>query len=121
MENTLIYMQGAADPFHIYNQQVPFLNAIAGTSSVQKVIPITDFWGRLGHSHSVVPGAFMPWLKALITAPDLKLPTLFEVHKVLQGDTMIQPPAARSVQKMAKPSDKDITKANLLSKLLLQR
>lgn len=69
--NTIIYVQSAGDTFHTRTQLTPFLEAIQNVKG-SKFILDSGFWGKLGHSGSVPPKAYLPWVRAAFASTTIE-------------------------------------------------
>ncbi len=98
-KNTVIYMQGANDFFHIYNHMIPFLSACE-SSGVQRLLVFCNYWGKMGHSGSVTPDAYMLWLGTLLLSPSLKISDLYQTYAKLQPATLGSNDARTSVDQI---------------------
>lgn len=66
---TVIYVQSAADEFHLCNHLTPFLTSVADHKAARLILD-TGFWGRFGHSPSF--DAYLPWIKAALISSSTK-------------------------------------------------
>lgn len=64
-ENTVIYLQNAADNRHVRRHFAPF---VAAVKEQQRLLPRLSYWGKRGHA-PVPPTEWLPWLRAAIEAP----------------------------------------------------
>jgi hypothetical protein len=64
-ENTVIYLQNAADNRHVRRHFAPF---VAAVQEQHRLLPRLSYWGKRGHA-PVPPTEWLPWLRAAIEAP----------------------------------------------------
>jgi pimeloyl-ACP methyl ester carboxylesterase len=78
-DNTVIYLQSAADPTHIRNHFSPFLGAIK-IDNHRRLLARLAYWGREGHKQ---PPAreWLAWVKAAIISPSSEAEDLQRVRK----------------------------------------
>jgi hypothetical protein len=66
-DNTVVYLQGASDIWHLRNHCGPFVSSVA-SENVSRLIVRVDSWGQQGHQ-PVPTGIWIPWLAAALNAP----------------------------------------------------
>ena len=79
----VIYLQSSADTFHLFNHMMPFIKVFDLESGGRFLIPIINFWGKIGHSGSVPFSYYNLWLKCLVMNPAADRNKLFEVFSYL--------------------------------------
>jgi hypothetical protein len=67
VENSVIYLQNAADSLHVRNHLAPFLAAVA-LANQKRILPRLGYWGKAGHA-SIPTNEWLAWLRAAIDAP----------------------------------------------------
>lgn len=77
--NLIVYIQSLADYHHVRTQVSPFLSTISKIDGSRYVVN-SDYWGRLGHSGSVTPEAYIPWLRAVVSSPSIEIEDLLRVY-----------------------------------------
>ena len=68
-ENTVIYLQNAADPFHLRGHFAPFVAAI-DLPHQEKMLARLGFWNQIGHT-AMPTNEWLAWLKAAIDSPTI--------------------------------------------------
>jgi pimeloyl-ACP methyl ester carboxylesterase len=67
VENTVVYLQNAADSNHVRNHFAPFLAAI-DVEDQRRILPRLAYWGKDGHA-PVPAEEWLAWLRAAIASP----------------------------------------------------
>lgn len=108
MKNTVIYLQSTADPFHLSNHMIPFLQGIQATVSEgsNRLILNCDFWGAFGHESAVPQRAYLPWMIAALTARSAR------VNDVLQTRYELSLSAQHTIVKESKKEKQQIVDAD---------
>lgn len=114
-DNTVIYLQSNSDYFHLFHHMAPFLDAVK-VHKKPALISNVGFWGRMGHSPAF--SAMHPWVKTVLSAPDLSVETLIKTHDLLTNQSApVQAPKEKNNLSF---SAADISKASLLNDQLLK-
>jgi hypothetical protein len=66
-ENTVVYLQNAADAGHVCDQLAPFLAAI-DLAHHRRLLARLGYWGQGGHAQPPA-SEWLAWLKAAIASP----------------------------------------------------
>jgi pimeloyl-ACP methyl ester carboxylesterase len=66
-ENTVIYIQNAADPLHVRDHLAPFLAAV-DLPDHERLLARLGYWGQAGHAQPP-SREWLPWLEAAVASP----------------------------------------------------
>lgn len=83
VRNRVIYIQSSGDLNHVKNHYIPF-SAALNESNLASFLPQVDYWGIPGHSGSVPPRAWVPWVRAALTAKSLKTADILDTRKSIE-------------------------------------
>jgi hypothetical protein len=115
-DNHVIYIQSTGDHEHVHGQLVPFMSSIDSQHAGRVILDIGS-WGIPGHSGSAPPQAWLPWLKATLTARTWSSKEILEIrHSLAVPNLQIQ---NSSADKSVSPAD--IRFATMLSQFELAR
>ena len=87
--NRVIYIQSLDDVGHLKDHFVPFSSSLP-IRSFDRVMFQVGYWGIPGHSGSVPPAAFMPWVKAAIQAASWKREDILTAYELIQQQSKPQ-------------------------------
>lgn len=116
-KNNVIYIQSAGDFDHVQSQLTPFMGSV-DILHRKRLICYSGFWGISGHSGSVPPRAWVPWVRTALLAPNFTTDRLLETHYALTNQSAsVQ---ASSAKNNVPFSAADIAKVRLLNDQLLK-
>lgn len=111
-ENMVVYLQSAADMRH-YERQFPKFCRVA-VKNVNNFILQCSYWGVPGHARSIPPSAFLPWLKALISADTLERQDILDTYHAIVSSSLASSSIQQPHQLEAKHAADDLKMASLL-------
>ncbi|MBV7265083.1 hypothetical protein [Erythrobacter ani] len=114
--NRVIYLQSAGDYGHIKTQFLHFTSKL-NPSNVSNLILDVGFWNILGHSGSVPPSAWVPWVRAVLTSKTINADDLLVARHALREARV---DSARPVDRSLSFDAQDLERAALIRGHLLQ-
>lgn len=80
--NFVIYVQSATDPFHLIKHLSTFLGQVGFRKDLPLVVNV-DYFGKMGHSPTF--DAYIPWLQAVMTVPEVTLENVVKARHAAIG------------------------------------
>jgi hypothetical protein len=84
LSNFIVILVSPGDPAHLFGQVVPLLSNISPTEWGRVVVEVA-FHGVAGHSSSVPPAAYVPWVKAALLVDSFLASELMAAKHLIAG------------------------------------
>jgi hypothetical protein len=79
-----VVLVSSDDPSHLYNQVLPFFSVLGNQHSKKLVLNVA-YHGVRGHSGSIPPDVYLPWVRSVLLCPDFESDKLMVLHRMING------------------------------------